>query len=301
MDNITITSEDFRELFSFPYNDFSDPIPWSDAVGMSRVKKYPNGFASLYKIGVVDREFRKETKRKQLWVTASYGKDTPNGITLGSAEKISDPVDIEFKDEFSVDLETKTFYFKGKEISPLGILTLVEKNHTKPTKFVRGFILRVRLRFWRKLLPFLIKIFDVFIQCVLWIISGERTKEDVWGRMIADIHTRYEDPIRTNRPTPLEHREFKEGDTIDFFGYKAKRWSVVFYSSVHLFIFIVAYIMDKQSPILTKLFSNSFLTLCYIVVSFAGSEYLLPEILKKILNNFIPKIFNKVTFKRIKI
>jgi hypothetical protein len=301
-DFLKIISDDLKRLFSFPYHDFSDPIQWSDAIGISRVKKYPNGYASLYKVGIVDSEVGKDTNRKKLWVTVSYGKDTPSGITLGSSERVSEPVDVEFLDEFSYDFQTKTFYFLNKEISPLGLISYIEKEHIKPTRIIRGFTLRLRLRVWRRALPFLIELFDGLLRAILWVVSGEGTAGDMWDRMMANRYkTKYDDPIRTRQPEVLEHREFTKVGIINFFGYEAKRWSVVFYCVIHLLIFSLLFLQKYRSVLVETLFGNNFLTLCYIVVSFAITEAGLPKILKKLIDSLIPDLFRRVVFKKLKV
>ena len=256
-ENSNTTSEDLYGLFSFSYNDFSDPIQWSDATGISRIKKYPNGFASLYKIGITNENKSEDSSIKQLWVSVSYGKETEGGITLGGSEKISDPVDLDFKDEFSYNTVKRVFYFKKKGISPLGLIVHIEKQHIKPTKFFYGFILRTRLFFWRKFLTSLIKLFDKTLTGILWLISGERTSEDIWSRMLMDKNKvgLYANNSSRVHNIPLKPAEFSNVGTIDFFGYKAKRWSVISFCVIHLGISIV-FITYQYKPSLLKFLFN---------------------------------------------
>jgi hypothetical protein len=99
-------------------------------------------------------------------------------------------------------------YVLNKEISPLGLISYIEKEHIKPTRIIRGFTLRLRLRVWRRALPFLIELFDGLLRAILWVVSGEGTAGDMWDRMMANRYkTKYDDPIRTRQPEVLEHRD----------------------------------------------------------------------------------------------
>ena len=56
---------------------------------------------------------------------------------------------------------------------------------------------------------------------------------------------------------------------MEFFGYKAKRWSVVFYCLLHLTIFSFFYWKSIEYVFVNEMLNNNFLALCYVVVSFA--------------------------------
>ncbi|MFA6278658.1 MAG: hypothetical protein WCS97_00910 [Candidatus Paceibacterota bacterium] len=291
-----VISNQLREHFAFPYKDFSKPVRWIDSVGFSLVRKASNGYASLYKIGIVDEVLQKDSTRKSLWISVGYGKETIEGITYTSEKrKLSDPIDLDFRDEFSYDIGAEKFYYHEKEVTPIEVLTNIEEAHMRPTKKVNGFILRCRLWFWRELLPFLVKGFDLFLIGLLWIVSGERIKADIFARMMRKYSESAQERI------PAKDVEYEESKTMDFFGYKAKRWSVVFYCALHLFIFVLSLWNSIEYLWLTIIFTSNFLALCYVVVSFAITEALIPQVLKSMINKMTPKIFSGVAFKRLKI
>ena len=289
-------SDRLREHFSFAYNDFLEPIQWSDGVGLSRIKKFSDGFASLYKIGIRDIQFQKEDTRKKLSITVSHGQETSGGISLGSNKKgISSPIDFSSREDFSYDVSTDKFYKLGAEVSPQSILSNLEEIHLRPTKKVRGIIVRSRLLFWRKALPFLLTWFDLFLVFLLWLISGERINRDILDRLIGTGSDKPHEPIESSEV------KFEESKKMEFFGYKAKRWSVVFYCLLHLGIFGLGYWEQIKYPWLVTVFSNNFLALCYVVVSFATTEALMPRALKSMIYKITPQTFGFISFKNIKV
>jgi hypothetical protein len=279
---------DHFQLSSF--GNFSEPIQWLDGVGFSVVENGTNDFASLYKVG-----FSKQTNSsvKDLWVSVSYGKMTDGGISLGSAgEDLKTPIDLDFHNEFSFNEETQIFYYHRQQIIPRDILLKVQAAHKLPTQNFKGLPLRLKLWYWRKTLPGIVKLFDGLLISILWIISGEKIeKGSIYTRLIG----RPEESIQES------NIKFKEPKTVEFFGYKAKRWSVVFYCLVHLILYsLVVYFLIRHG-FLTRLFKNNFLSLCYVIVSFAIVEHLLPLVLKKAINKSVPQLYGRVAFKRLKI
>lgn len=289
-------SDKLLNHFSFSLDDFTKPIQWTDGVGLSRVKKLENDYASLYKIGIGDKELQKTSPRKNLWISVSYGKETAGGITLRSdGVKISDPVDLNFYDESSYDIQDDKFYYHQKEIKAAELFKNIEEAHMRPTKTVKGFVIRCRLWFWREALPALVRLVDLFLVGLLWVVSGERVKDNIWGRLMG---TRFE---KITEQIPKKETEFEESKKMDFFGYKAKRWSVVFYCALHLVVFAFFFLERIKYVWITTLFDSNFLALCYVVVSFAFTEALVPQILKSMISRIMPKIFSSIAFKTLKI
>ena len=283
--------------FSFESEGFSDPIQWTDGVGFGRVRKLPDGYASLFKIGIGDEQLRTPSSRKSLWISASYGKETMGGITLASDEgNLSKPVDLDFRDEFYYDTISGKYYRGEEEITAAKLFQTIEEAHTRPTKPFQGFWVRCRLWFWRGLLPTSIKWFDIALVKLLWIVSGEKIKDNILRRLMG---------IRLEKPTeriPPNSVEFENSETMNFFGYRAKRWSVVFYSALHLGIFtIFFYFISIYPRWISTVLSNNFLATCYIVVSFAFTESFIPRLLKSIISKITPVAFETIAFKRLKI
>lgn len=293
-----ITAVEFADLFPLPFEDFSGPIILIDGVGFSLIKHYGNDYASLYKIGIPSEELRKSTPLKGLYVSISYGKQTPEGITLSPREQsLWDPIDLDYRNELYYNVDTHSFYHNGQEIESREILSTLKETHEKPTKMVQGLSLRCRLWFWRKLLVSLAKYLDSVLIKTLWIISGEMVKEDIWRRIIR-IYSN-----RAQEETLSPEKNFTEAKKVNFFGYEAKRWSVVFYCILHLASFSLFFFFLKkvEHPFLSSIFKNSFLLLCYVVVSFSITESLIPGWLKSTINQLTPKLFNSIASKRLKV
>lgn len=281
-----MTSQELIEKFKFPFANFSSPIEWEDAIGFSLEQEYSNNRASLYKVGITSDQDDKLIKK--LWVSVSYGEKTNSGLKVGISNNLFNPVDLDFPNEFTYDTQTDKFYLKKKEIKARDILLKTEKIHNKPTKLIWGLPLRLKLWFWHKVLPFIIKSLDLILISILWVVSGERIKGDIFKRLLWKDHE--------NEKKTIKEIEFKPAETIDFFGYKAKRWSVIFYSLVHLILFY----FKIFSGFLDNVLGNSLFAICYIVVSFFITESLIPGILKSIIK-LTPKLFGYIAFKRLKV
>lgn len=285
-----MTSKDFLEKFNVPFPNFTNPVEWHDGIGFSVVENDENNhkFASLYKIGL--RPDSKEGPVKDLWVSVSYGEKTDGGIILGSTNKsLKKPIDLYFHEEFFYDSESDIFYFQGKEIKPKDILLKIQKVHKSPTFVIKGSVLRFRLLWWRKILPGIVKFLDAILIKILLLVSGERIKHDITSRSLFE---------KSNEE--IQTVEFADSETIDFFGYAAKRWSVVFYCTMHLLGYFFVLKIGIKHGFFTHIFKNNFLALCYVVISFALTEYLLPELLKRVLKK-TPSFYGKIIFKRLNV
>jgi len=128
-----------------------------------------------------------EEDLKKLSISVSYGKETDGGISLGTGKKgIWNPVDLNFSDEFYYSESQKKFFHYKKEIEAKNILLYIEEIHKKPTRLVKGFFIRTKLWFWRKMLPNLIKFFDLFLISILYLISGEKINNDIFKRYFSE-------------------------------------------------------------------------------------------------------------------
>lgn len=289
-----MTTEDLVKQFELPFSNFSEPIKWQDDVGFSTVQSYGDGYGSLYKFGVYKQN--QEEDFKKLSISVSYGKETDGGISLGTGKRgIWDPIDLNFSNEFSYSESKEKFFYNKKEIKAKDILLYIEEVHKKPTKAVRGFFLRNKLWFWRKMLPTLIKFFDLILIIILYLISGEKIKNDILKRYFSEKYK------ESNNQKIDEEIEFEKNKTMEFFGYHAKRWSVVFYCSLHLLIyFFFFYLQNNHYHLTSNIGKNNFLALCYVVVSFTITEALIPKTIKNVISK-TPKIFAQVAFKSIEV
>ena len=154
-------------------------------------------------------------------------------------------------------------------------------------------MLRFRLLFWRLILPKIIEVIDNILNVLLLLISGEKIQGDIMGRLMRK---------HLDKGLEVPNLIFGETEKMDFFGYKAKRWSVVFYCFVHLFVYIVFfYLLGHRNNLLSAIFRNNFLALCYVVITFSFTESFIPKVLKLTIKKITPKIFEDISFKKLKI
>jgi hypothetical protein len=84
----------------------------------------------------------------------------------------------------------------------------------------------------------------------------------------------------------------KEAKQIDFFGNKVPQWSIVVYSSFHLFIWFLLKYFGIQTCQIEKFFDNNFLLVSYVIVSFWIFGTVIPVLLKKSVKHFSTLAFN---------
>jgi hypothetical protein len=290
-----MTSEDLSKPFGLPFSNFSAPILWQDGLGFSTTEDYGDGYASLYKFGIYNQESQGDLKK--IWTSVSYGRKNQDGISLGTGKNgMRDPLDLDFHDEFFYDEKQKKFFHYGKEIEAKKILLDVEKTHKKPTKIIGGVFLRCRLWYWRLFVPGLIKVLDGILIFVLRLISGEKLQKDLWGRLFSINGNE-----QSNKPIPDKYNSFEDGKTMEFFGYKAKRWSVVFYCLIHIIAYVIYFYGKLRVNLLSNILGNNFLAICYVVVTFSISESLIPSMLKSAILKINPRFFSRAISKRIKV
>ena len=281
----------FIRLFHNLDPKFGALIQWSDETGISFYEDHEDGYASLYKIGIGKRTNEDLEDIEKLHVTVSYGKKIDDSISLvAEKDNFSDPISLNFANEFSFNTETNEFYFEDSVITAQQLVEKVERAHKLPTRPLLGLFTRFELIFWRKFIPLMIFGMDKIISSFLWLVSGEKTKDNLLTRGWV------EKPEENNRGEV----SFVKTKTMNFFGYEAKRWSVVFYCATQLLFYFLLLNKLIGITVVTRMFKNAFLALCYAVVTFAFTEYLVPLILKEMLK-LSSKLYTRTAFKSIKI
>ncbi len=297
-----MTASDFRRKFEVPFSNFLSPVDFIDGVGFSVLEDndYPDGYVSMYKVGLSSSGSIQSDEIKKVWLSASYGKKVEDGVSLGTTDDINVPVDIDIHQDFSYNEREDKFYYQDKEIIPKDILIKLRNAHRLPTKPIRGFIVREKLRFWRKTLPATVKDIDRILILLLLIISGYRTKkEDIATRNFSLVN-KFNSKQVEKENEQLFKFAFNEPDEISFFGYKAKRWSVVFYCIVILLIYILLLILNIHHGYLSKIGKSNFLSLCFVVATFAITESWVPNLLKYLIEKS-PSVYRKIVFKRLNV
>ena len=160
-------------------NGFYNLTSFVDAFGFSIKRKLDSQDGknvSLLRFYIPDKELRSEKKKKILDIEATYGRDDRDSVSFRYIEKskISDPVDLISKGDYYYDINSNKLFYKKREISPSELLDYVYSDHIKPTKVIKGFIIRVRLLFWRIVAPALLNSTSKIFHYCLYIITGDK-------------------------------------------------------------------------------------------------------------------------------
>lgn len=296
-----MTSQGLIERFDLSVDNLNHPIPWEGNVGFSIFEDSKDGFASLYKIGLSQNT--EINNLKKLWVTATYGKKTDSGISIGTSKNISDPIDLEANNEFFFDINSDKFFHHKNEIDPKNILIKLKNAHLRPTRLIKGLPLRVKLVLWRRFLPSIVKVLDKILVFLLYCFTGEVVEDkDLVKRFVNDW---YEPINKKPRESIFDEadlgRKIKTPKIWNFLGFTATRWSVVFYSLVHLIVYLIKpTFWQNNSSIVFRIFENNFLTLCYVATSFSIIEFLIPKILRNSIRR-IPKLYQRISYIKLRV
>lgn len=254
-------------------------------IGFSVQKKLVGGddnYVSLIQFFIPNKIFNDgQIRRKPLSIRATFGKKVEGGIKMRSFEEIkfTDPVDAEYPNEYFYDIKTGKFYKKNKKIITDKLVNEIYGKHIKSTKPVMGILLRLKLRFWWSFMKSFWGLISKFFYFALFVISGDRytydyifKEETLNGNVIT---SKYRGVNKDNVKESL-----KEGEKFDFFGYKASRRSIIFYSILHFFLFGAFLYIDYKPAALIAIFENNFLTAIYVILSFWAIEVLIPDFFK---------------------
>jgi len=279
--------EIFKKQFVLPSDGFLEPIDLTDIkIGFSVFKDRPQkGFKSLFRIYINNDALSSVESLKPLTVTASYGKETENGITTYSSEfkrNINWPIDLVSNNEFFYDIEKCKLFYKDKEISGLEVLKKVDEWHTKPNKLIGGSWLRTKLIWFRIIIPSTYKFLFKILSGFLYLSSGEKV----------DLFFNFFEQKNQLGAIEIGSPKISRGDLIDIFGFKIEQWIAILYSIFHLSIFFIFYRYNYNPLWLTIIFKNNFLILMYVIISVGIAKIILPELLRpsQILLNLLAKI-----------
>lgn len=295
--------ENEKQLFIKQFNvqdkGFSIPVPFINGFGFSTSKERLNGkytFISLYKFYINEKEFKNKNILKLITITVSYGEKQEDGSIrlspLSIKRKLNWPIDLLSADEFFYDIKNSKFYYKNQETTADNIIKKIERLHTKPIRFLTGLLLRSKLFFWRIVVTNLFKFLYYILIKILYIISGINTTRSIW------LINMSRDSVQDNKDIKIE--EFAKNE-INIFGYKSSAWSVVAYSIIHFSLYAIWYFhSDVNNIFIQNIFSNTFLTITYVIPSLVIFERLIPSLIK-LLIKYTGLLFHKTSFKRVKI
>lgn len=281
-----------RGKFDFEKHDFYSVSPYIDTqIGFGCKKKLkPQDTENVSGIGIYipSRTLSDTTTtRKAFYATATYGKELSDGIQMRTDQNPSEPLDLEFRDEFFYDTATEKIYKGTKEIEANEMLLEIYNKHVKTTRPIRGLVLRLKLRFWRVILPWILTFVSNIFHYLLLLISGDRysynflfQEEKQNGQIIS---SRMEGRVHRSKEEAKAKEEDKEAKKIDFFGNKVPQWPIVFYSALHLGVWFVVMYREIPTDQIEDFFGNSFLVVLYVIVSFWLLETIFPLLLKKLI------------------
>lgn len=283
---------------SLQSSGFSEPIEFSNVVGFSTSKeRLQSGhpFVSIYKFYFKNEDLENGKEKKPIIVSVSYAEKLKDGTLQISPtsikRRINWPIDLLSTDEFFYDSTTGELYFKNKKIGPRDLIQKIESLHIKPTKLLRGFVLIMKLFFWKILVTNFFKFLYYLLIEILYLISGTKTSEGIWSIKIN------QNQIKENEN--IEKESFAK-EEIDIFGYKASAWAVTVYAILHISIYSYYFHCDLENDFVKSIFSNTFLTITYVIPSLVFFERLIPEIIRLLIMSS-GKFFHKTLFKQIKI
>lgn len=281
-----------RNKFDFEKYGFYSVMPYIDTqIGFGCKKKLdPQDTENVSGVGIyIPSQTLNDTSttRKAFYATATYGKELAEGIQMRMDQKPSEPLDHEFRDEFFYDTATEKIYKGKKEIEANEMLLEIYNKHIKTTRPIHGLLLRLKLRFWRVLLPWIFTFVSTIFHYLLLLISGDRytyeflfQEEKLNGQV---INSRMEGRVNRSQEEARVKEEDKEAKKIDFFGNKVPQWPIVFYSALHLGVWFVVKYREIPTAQIENLFSNNFFVVLYVIVSFWLLETILPLLLKKLI------------------
>lgn len=279
-----------RAKFDFVKYGFYSVTPYIDAqIGFGCKKKLnEQDIKNVSGIGFyISNKTLSETtsKRKAFYITATYGEELAEGIRLRTKQNFCEPLDLEFRDEFFYDTTTEKIYKKDKEVEANSVLLEVYGKHIKTTRPIMGLVLRTRLRFWRIWLPWIPKSLSFLSHYFLYLISGDKyiyeflfREETLNGQIIS---SKMEGRVGRGKDSAKIKEEDKESKQIDFFGNKVPQWAIVFYSILHLCFWFSFNYFGIQTNKIEEFFSNNFLLVLYVIVSFWIIGTVVPFLLKK--------------------
>ncbi len=274
---------------------YSEPVKLSDVegIGYRKLRKQDGkDFVSIYKI-YFDKKFS-DTGRQPITISVSYGElKEDKSIVISPTSiprKFSWPIDFYSKDEFYFDKKSGKIFQNSKELNLSEFVNVIDTIHTKPTLFFRGFLLRMRLIFWRKIATnFFLYLYNVLV-FILFIFSGTKTISSIWSAEVSVNEKGAK--LKTNKT------KFSS-EKINLFGYAASAWSVVVYAIFHFTAFTIWYFYSGQVfPYLHFVFSNTFLTISYVVPTVVFFERIIPSVLESMIIILRNK-YQRTSFKQV--
>lgn len=206
------------------------------------------------------REFNKECS--YLNISIGYEREI-NGESFpieNNNPKINEPIKVTTSKCYCYNFVTKKFYKKCKEIEPSKIIDEIYEKHIAPTKFFRGFFVRVRL--------FIKFIFKKIAKLLLKFIS-EKHITGIALNISPDM-------------AEVAMRQFREKEGVSFVPEKKMkikflenefdRYLVLVYCGIHLLGYFLFQYFNYKPIYIVTIFKNNYLTIIYVFTTFIFFE-----------------------------
>lgn len=293
--------DNFKLKFNLPQAGFLKPVDLQDTqIGFSVYKEREvEGFKSLFRVYIKNEDFKKNGDLKPIVISAIYGKETENGITISSTEfeRGRDwPIELISEGEYFFNIKTYDFFKDNKVITGIDILKQIDKQHLKPTKPFVGIPIRTKLFMFHTVFASIIRfVFNIF-SGIQYLVSGKK---------IHIFENLTESKYRISEPFTKDLQS-TQGKHIKIFEYEVEAWVAALYCSFHLFCYGLLYFYQYKPSWIITIFTNNFLTTMYAIVSLGLANTVLSKILKsnKILYPLLSSLqalHFKCAFKKFKI
>lgn len=288
-------------------NGFYDFTPYLQDTGFSIKKdlsKSDSKNTSILSFYIRENS-NQENDKKPILINAYYGERINSSVAIRNDSKIGafDPVDLDSTEDYYYDVTNNKLLKGRRSISPIDLINEIYNDHIKPTKPIKGLWLRTKIFFSRTLLKNIFNYIAAFFHYLLYIITGDKysyepiMQEEILNNTILSHHWK---EMIGRKKKPEMKDNFIQSAKFNFFENQVSYWIVIFYSILHLFLYIIFERKNWRPLIITTIFKNSFLTVIYVVVSLWILEVLVPKILKMLIKNF-SKITAAISVKKIRI
>jgi hypothetical protein len=290
IDDLEVEENGFDDINKFRDNQYGFSARKKLSIKNLADKKY----YSLLRVFFLEKNFSCEDSKKTLEIKLDFSYLDEDGdyiFPFVGGESIKVPTTA-FLSDVHYDTEKRLFFKGKKKILPKALLKLLNDAHLRPTKRIRGLPFRIGLRLY-----FITQIFLNILERVLsftfFILCGVRYKFNPFTRDEEEKLT----PSISMSPKHAPELNIPDPKESTILGYKGSQWILFIYSLIHLILYFLPFTKSNK---ITFIFTNTFLTAVYIVVTLGIYEYGIPKFLKWIIKKVSSKRFY-LAFKEIHI
>lgn len=274
---IKITTDYLIQKFRVDTENFQRITPLTDSIGFSAFKFYNKELLSHLKVCVIDKF---EDGRSPIYLSLSlvYDDEDQFGYSLyehNEKESISLPINVESHNYFFINEDGSFEKYNRKKIPADLIIPEFYKLHVKPTKFVKGSLLRMKIKFNKFIKQGAILLYRL-IKLILEIFSNKRFGYPEHPSLELEYY--YHPNLKL---IPIEN---KNNDLlVNFHGIKVRKSIIFIYAFIVLFIYTILYFTEFNSSYIKGLGKNSILMPLLLVMFYILFELVIEKIIPKLL------------------